>query len=75
MSLDSAAKEMGGRSMTLNELEDMFKEEGIVTDNLSGRRIVGDNVTRFLYISGTLVFRIFSFLDFINYTNYCFDFR
>ncbi|XP_065200982.1 DNA excision repair protein ERCC-5 [Planococcus citri] len=52
LSLDTAAKEMGGRSMTLNELEAMFKEDGIVTDNLSGQRIVGDNVTRYLYVTG-----------------------
>ncbi len=51
-SLDMAAKEMGGRMMTMNELEQMFREDGIVTDSLPGKRIAGDNVTRFVYISG-----------------------
>lgn len=52
-SLDEAAKEIGGRPMTLGELEEMFIEEGIVTDSLRGKRIAGDDVTRYIYIKGT----------------------
>jgi DNA excision repair protein ERCC-5 len=51
-SLDEAAKEMGGRMMTLGELEDLFREDGIVTDSLPGRRIAKDNVTQFIYVMG-----------------------
>lgn len=53
-SLDTAAKEMGGRIMTMGELEKLFHEEGIVTDSLPGRRIAADNVTRYVLLTGKL---------------------
>lgn len=53
-SLDMAAQEMGGRMMTMGELEELFNEQGIVTDSLPGRRIAADNVTRYVLLTGKL---------------------
>jgi len=55
-SLDEAAKEIGGRMLTLGELEDIFREDGIVTDSLPGQRIAKDNVTKFIYAMGKYEF-------------------
>ncbi|KOC63306.1 DNA repair protein complementing XP-G cells [Habropoda laboriosa] len=51
-SLESAEQEMGGKTLTLDELDKLLTEQGI---NTSGRnctyRIAGDNTTRLIYIS------------------------
>ncbi|XP_031825334.2 rad2 superfamily protein mus201 isoform X1 [Nomia melanderi] len=51
-SLESAEKEMGGKSLTLDELEKLLTEQGI---NTKGRdctyRIAADSTTRLVYIS------------------------
>jgi DNA excision repair protein ERCC-5 len=52
MSLEDAEKEMGGRSLSLGELEEMLSEQGVVTDSSIGMRIAADNVTRYVYIKG-----------------------
>lgn len=53
--LESAEKEMGGKTLTLDELNKLLTEQGI---NTSGHnctyRIAADSSTRLLYISGTL---------------------
>lgn len=55
-SLDLAAKEMGGRMMTIGELEELLHDQGVATDSLPGRRIAADNVTRYVYLTGKLVY-------------------
>jgi DNA excision repair protein ERCC-5 len=49
-SLEDAEKEMGGRSLSLDELEEMLSEQGVVTASNAGMRIAADNVTRYVYI-------------------------
>ncbi|XP_023718485.2 DNA repair protein complementing XP-G cells homolog isoform X2 [Cryptotermes secundus] len=49
-SLEDAEKEMGGRSLSLGELEEMLSEQGVVTGSNVGMRIAADNVTRYVYI-------------------------
>lgn len=55
-SLESAEKEMGGKTLTLEELEKLLTEQGV---NTKGRdtafRIAADDTTRLIYISGTSV--------------------
>lgn len=48
--LDEAAKEMGGASLSLAELESLLKDQGIPTTNEVGQRIASDENTRYLYI-------------------------
>lgn len=48
--LDDAAKEMGGASLSLMELESLFQDQGIPTSNNVGQRIASDSDIRFLYI-------------------------
>lgn len=52
-SLESAEKEMGGKTMTLEQLEKLMTEQGVDT---KGRdmafRIAADSTTRLIYISG-----------------------
>ncbi|XP_046482836.1 DNA excision repair protein ERCC-5 homolog [Neodiprion pinetum] len=52
--LEEAEREMGGKTMTLEELDVLLTEQGIATttkiDNAS--RIAADNLTRFVYING-----------------------
>lgn len=48
--LDDAAKEMGGASLSLAELENLLHDQGIPTSNNVGQRIASDSNTRFLYI-------------------------
>lgn len=51
VSLDEAEKEMGGHSLSLNELEKLLNEEGIVTVSKNeGRRIASDENKQYLYI-------------------------
>lgn len=52
-SLESAEKEMGGKTLTLEELDKLLTEQGIDT---KGRdmtfRIASDDTTRLIYIKG-----------------------
>lgn len=52
VSLEETQKEMGGKSMSLAELEALLTEEGIVTAKNSGKdkHIASDEVTRFLHV-------------------------
>lgn len=53
-SLESAEKEMGGKTLTLDELDKLLKEQGIQTNVQNYTyRIAADNTTRLIYISGT----------------------
>ncbi|CAL7949447.1 unnamed protein product [Xylocopa violacea] len=50
--LECAEKEMGGKTLTLDELDKLLKEQGVTT-NIENYtyRIAADNTTRLLYIS------------------------
>ncbi|XP_011861785.1 PREDICTED: DNA repair protein complementing XP-G cells [Vollenhovia emeryi] len=51
-SLESAEKEMGGKTLTLEELEKLLTEQGIDTKGRDAAfRIAADNTTRLIYIS------------------------
>lgn len=51
-SLESAEKEMGGKTLTLDELDKLLTEQGIATsDRDCDYRIAGDSTTRLIYIS------------------------
>ncbi|KAL6256571.1 hypothetical protein P5V15_012680 [Pogonomyrmex californicus] len=51
-SLESAEKEMGGKTLTLEELDKLLTEQGIDTkDRDTAFRIAADNTTRLIYIS------------------------
>lgn len=51
-SLESAEKEMGGKTLTLEELEKLLTEQGVTTtDRDCAYRIAGDSTTRLIYIS------------------------
>ncbi|XP_071868805.1 rad2 superfamily protein mus201 isoform X2 [Bombus fervidus] len=51
-SLESAEKEMGGKTLTLDELDKLLKEQGIPTNVQNYTyRIAADNTTRLIYIS------------------------
>ncbi|XP_026669038.1 DNA repair protein complementing XP-G cells homolog isoform X2 [Ceratina calcarata] len=51
-SLESSEKEMGGKTLTLEELEKLMKEQGIPMNAQNyAYRIAADNVTRVIYIS------------------------
>ncbi|XP_047109336.1 DNA excision repair protein ERCC-5 homolog [Schistocerca piceifrons] len=50
VSLEQAEKEMGGHTLSLREMEEMLKEQGVNTSLNVGSRIASDNVTRFIYI-------------------------
>ncbi|XP_076657334.1 rad2 superfamily protein mus201 [Halictus rubicundus] len=51
-SLESAEKEMGGKSLTLEELEKLLTEQGVDTTNRDCTyRIAADSTTRLFYIS------------------------
>lgn len=53
-SLESAEKEMGGKTLTLDELDKLLKEQGIPTNVQNyAYRIAADDTTRLIYISGT----------------------
>lgn len=55
-SLESAEKEMGGKTLTLDELNKLLTEQGIATsDRDCDYRIAGDSTTRLIYISGNVV--------------------
>lgn len=52
--LEEAEREMGGKTMTLEELDILLTEQGIATTTKDDRanRIAADNLTRFVYING-----------------------
>ncbi|XP_060826334.1 DNA excision repair protein ERCC-5 homolog isoform X2 [Bombus pascuorum] len=51
-SLESAEKEMGGKTLTLDELDKLLKEQGIPTNVQNyAYRIAADDTTRLIYIS------------------------
>ncbi|XP_063242299.1 DNA excision repair protein ERCC-5 isoform X2 [Bacillus rossius redtenbacheri] len=50
VSLEEAEKEMGGRTLSLGELEELLSDQGVVLASDLGRRIASDNVTRYLYV-------------------------
>ncbi|XP_012280818.1 DNA repair protein complementing XP-G cells homolog [Orussus abietinus] len=53
-SLEEAEKEMGGRTLTLEELETLLKEQGVsMTGRDAAYRIASDSTTRVLYIDNT----------------------
>ncbi|KAF2882025.1 hypothetical protein ILUMI_24150 [Ignelater luminosus] len=50
-SLEEAEKEMGGRTLSLAELETLLKDQGVVTSSNSvGKRIASDEHTRYVLI-------------------------
>lgn len=52
-SLESAEKEMGGKSLTLEELDKLLTEQGVNTNGKDAAfRIAADSATRLIYISG-----------------------
>lgn len=54
-SLEEAELEMGGKSLTLMELDELLREDGIVEgDNVKGQRIASNENARFVYIKDTL---------------------
>ncbi|KAK9879714.1 hypothetical protein WA026_006774 [Henosepilachna vigintioctopunctata] len=50
VALEEAEKEMGGHSLSLGELEEILKDQGVITKNSIGARIASDENTRYLYI-------------------------
>lgn len=55
VSLEDAEREMGGRSLSLGELEELLSEQGVVTDSNIGMRIASDNITRYVYVKGNFI--------------------
>lgn len=53
-SLESAEKEMGGKTLTLDELEKLLTEQGVQTNRDNAYRIASDSTSRVIYISGKL---------------------
>lgn len=52
-SLESAEKEMGGKTLTLEELDKLLTEQGVDTKGRDAAfRIAADSTTRLIYISG-----------------------
>ncbi|XP_063701069.1 DNA excision repair protein ERCC-5 [Culicoides brevitarsis] len=57
VSLEEAELEMGGKSLTLMELDQLMREDGIVeggSDEIKGQRIASNENARFVYIKDTL---------------------
>ncbi|XP_044750492.1 DNA excision repair protein ERCC-5 homolog [Coccinella septempunctata] len=50
LALEEAEKEMGGHSLSLAELEEILKDQGVISKNIMGNRIASDENTRYLYI-------------------------
>ncbi|XP_047359060.1 DNA excision repair protein ERCC-5 [Vespa velutina] len=50
-SLESAEKEMGGKTLTLDELEKLLTEQGVQTNRDNAYRIASDSTSRVIYIS------------------------
>lgn len=51
-SLESAEKEMGGKTLTLDELNKLLTEQGVNTKDDEVYRIAADSTTRLIYING-----------------------
>lgn len=54
VSLEEAELEMGGKSLTLAELDQLLQEDGIVEGDAKGQRIASNENARFVYIGDTL---------------------
>lgn len=50
-SLETAEKEMGGKTLTLEELEKLLTEQGVQTNRDTAFRIASDSTTRIIYIN------------------------
>ncbi|KAL2723861.1 DNA repair protein complementing XP-G cells [Vespula squamosa] len=50
-SLESAEREMGGKTLTLDELEKLLTEQGVQTNRDNAYRIASDSTSRVIYIS------------------------
>ncbi|XP_054283416.1 DNA excision repair protein ERCC-5-like [Macrosteles quadrilineatus] len=50
VSLEEAEKEMGGRTLSLHDVEALMAEGGIEINPQLGKRIASDDVTRFIYV-------------------------
>ncbi|KAK6623268.1 hypothetical protein RUM43_009120 [Polyplax serrata] len=48
-SLEKAGKEMGGRALSIQELESILNDKGVL-DDLPSKRIAQDNVTRYMLV-------------------------
>ncbi|KAL3281160.1 hypothetical protein HHI36_004378 [Cryptolaemus montrouzieri] len=48
--LDEAAKEIGGHSHSLEELEEILRDQGVISEKFAKSRIASDENTRYLYI-------------------------
>ena len=56
ISLEQAGKEMGGRALSLQELEELLGEQGVLKDDegvLPSKRIAQDSVTRYMLVQRT----------------------
>ena len=55
-SIEAAEKEMGGKTLTLDELYKLLTEQGINTSQHDDRtyRIASDSTTRVIYVNGNL---------------------
>lgn len=52
VSLENAEREMGGKSLSLGEIEEILSEQGVVTNSNIGSRIAADSITRYVYVKG-----------------------
>lgn len=52
MSLEEAEKEMGGRTLSLNDVEALLAEGGVEINPQITKRIASDDVTRYIYVRG-----------------------
>lgn len=55
VSLEEVEKEIGGRTLSLGDVEAMLAEEGVEITGKVGSRIASDDVTRYVYVSGIAV--------------------
>lgn len=46
LAIEEAQKEMGGHSLSLAELEELLKDQGVISKNEIGNRIASDENTR-----------------------------
>lgn len=52
VSLEEAEKEMGGKTLNLQDVEALLAEGGVEINPQLTKRIASDNVTRFIYVTG-----------------------
>lgn len=55
VSLEEVEKEIGGRTLSLGDVEAMLAEEGVEITEQVGSRIASDDVTRYVYVSGMVI--------------------